>query len=59
LNASITIKRKVDGRVFLTQVSEIFEITWFQFGHGPGKRLITKAFAVILSPEPIPLASTT
>ncbi|KAH7313601.1 hypothetical protein B0I35DRAFT_480278 [Stachybotrys elegans] len=55
LSASITMKRKSDGFVFLVEVNEIYEITWFQFDQGPGKRLITKVFAVVLSPIDLPV----
>lgn len=50
LSATMTLKRKSDGHVFLVQVNEIFEITWFQLDKGQGKRFITKVFGVILSP---------
>lgn len=53
LTAVISIKRKSDGMVVLTYLTEIYEITWFQFEGQPGKRLITKIFGVIDSPIPI------
>lgn len=59
LAATITLKRKSDANVFLVQLNEIYEVTWFQFDHSPGKRLITKVFGVILSPIDIgPLLSS-
>jgi hypothetical protein len=56
LSASITIKRKSDAHVFLAQVNEIYEVTWFQLDQGPGKRLVTKVFGAILSPVPVTIS---